>query len=171
MHGSMMATLPPSPIMLLAFGEMSMRKILPPEVEAKRIKVPGFEIGHGPNGAFLIRGPTGADLRIIASDGLDPRAEGWEHVSVSVRHRIPNWTEMSMAKDMFFEPEETVLQLHVPRSQWIDNNPRVLHLWRHPNHVIPLPPPILVGIREDGTYANAAEAEAGYFRAVARGQV
>ena len=81
-------------------------------------------------------------LRIIASWGMD-----WDHVSVSLRNRCPTWGEMDHVKRMFFDDEEAVMQLHPPRSQWINNHPYCLHLWRPQNEGILLPPSILVGIR------------------------
>jgi len=54
--------------------------------------------------------PTSGDpMMIVASDGA-----GWDHVSVSLRHRAPNWPEMEFVKRRFFNDGETVMQLHVP---------------------------------------------------------
>lgn len=78
-------------------------------------------------------------LQIIASDQL-----GWDHVSVSLNHRIPNWTEMSYIKNLFFEPHEWAYQLHAPPSDHINLHPYVLHLWRPQDQEIPLPPSIMV---------------------------
>jgi hypothetical protein len=90
-------------------------------------------------------GPPPSLLLVIASDGIDPDAENWEHVSVSAHGRPPFWEEMAYIKDLFWEPEETVIQFHPPRSKYINCHPWCLHLWR--NRVFPsiLPPPRLVG--------------------------
>jgi len=86
------------------------------------------------DGAFKVR-----NLTVIASCGL-----GWDHVSVSMRDRCPTWKEMELVKHLFFLPEETAMQLHVPRTDHINIHPFVLHLWR-PQHVsIPRPPEELV---------------------------
>jgi hypothetical protein len=45
---------------------------------------------------------------------------------------------------LFFEDEETVLQLHPPKSKWINIHPNVLHLWRPTRFQVPLPPEITV---------------------------
>jgi hypothetical protein len=46
-------------------------------------------------GAFILLGPCGRELTIIVSDGVDPDAGGWEHVSVSIKGKNPpNWEEM-----------------------------------------------------------------------------
>lgn len=81
-------------------------------------------------------------LGIIASWGL-----GWEHVSVSRRDATPSWAEMDHVKRLFWDDEEAAMQLHPPRSQWVNNHPYCLHLWRPIDTDIPLPPSVLVGIK------------------------
>lgn len=97
-------------------------------------------------GAFQIPGPCGVDLHILASPGDANFDIPWEHVSVSVKNRCPNWTEMCFVKGLFWDAEETVMQLHPPQSKWINNHPYCLHLWRPQKQEIPLPPEIAVGI-------------------------
>jgi hypothetical protein len=97
-------------------------------------------------GAFIVPGPCGRELLIIASPGDADENIPWEHVSVSLPNRCPNWPEMSFVKDLFWDMEETVMQLHPPRSQWINQHPFCLHLWRPLNAEIPLPPRIAVGM-------------------------
>lgn len=99
-------------------------------------------------GAFRMPGPCGSELVVIASPGDANESIPWEHVSVSTRHRTPNWKEMCYVKDLFWEPWETVMQLHPPRAEWINNHPHCLHMWRPLNEKIPLPPPIAVGFKE-----------------------
>lgn len=65
--------------------------------------------------------------------------EHFEHVSVSLGYRCPRWDEMCWVKDLFFEPEECVMQLHVPRSQHINDHPYCLHLWRPTKTPVPMP--------------------------------
>jgi len=82
---------------------------------------------------------------VVASDG-----GGWDHVSVSPcsrkRQSCPTWEEMCAIKDMFFEPEERVVQYHPPRSEYVNLHPYCLHLWRPNNGVeMPYPPSIFVG--------------------------
>lgn len=102
----------------------------------------------GLNGAFLFSKP-GEARRIfcIVSDELD-----WKHVSVSFgpNKSVPSWEVMCWVKEIFFEPEETAMQLHPPRSQWISNHPGCLHLWAPLKEKIPLPPSIMVGIQALG---------------------
>lgn len=135
-----------------------MRKSTPAVLElARRREVFGF----GLNGIFEPMGPCGERLRIIASTAdIDPRiSQGWEHVSVSTRRRTPNWREMCFVKDLFWEPHETVMQLHPPESEWISNHPYCLHLWRHVSREIPMPPSIMVGRQEIGDMSKMTEAQ------------
>ena len=95
---------------------------------------------YGPEGAFMVWGPKGTRLRIIGSIG-----EGWEHVSVSIEHRIPNWEEMCFVKDLFWEEEETVAQYHPRRSAYVNCHPHCLHLWKPMGMEYDLPGEHLIG--------------------------
>lgn len=55
----------------------------------------------------------------------------WDHVSVSLPGRCPNWNEMCIIKDLFFSPDETVVQFHPKKSEYVDIHPYCLHLWQH----------------------------------------
>lgn len=94
-------------------------------------------------GRFLIPGPCGRDLLVIASAGDE--TVPWEHVSVSLPNRCPNWPEMCHIKDLFWAEEEPVMQLHPPKSDYVNFHPNCLHLWKPLNAEIPLPPSIAVG--------------------------
>lgn len=112
-----------------------------PNERVERFRVAGHRT-NGNNGHFMIDCPaTRTILAVIASDGA-----GWEHVSVHVHGvaRCPNWTEMGWVKDLFWEREEAVMQLHPPESQYRNIHPYVLHLWRPLLIEIPLPPLMLV---------------------------
>lgn len=105
---------------------------------AKRIPLPasmGGGVGDNSGGAFIVPLNNGEILRVIAANG-----EGWDHVSVSLAHRIPTWEEMSLIKRIFFKNDETAMQLHVPIKKHINVHPYVLHLWRPHNEKIPMPP-------------------------------
>ena len=97
-------------------------------------------------GAFEITYPgTGYHLRVIATDGLGGAfSDVWEHVSVSLRNRCPNWAEMSFIKDLFWDETETVMQLHVPKADHKNCHPYCLHLWKPRDLVIPRPPALAV---------------------------
>lgn len=79
-------------------------------------------------------------LTVIASAG-----KGWEHVSVSTQNRTPTWAEMEHIKRLFFNDDETVMQLHVPPSEHVNRHEYCLHLWRPIGVEIPRPPAIFVG--------------------------
>ena len=126
-----------------------MRSQLSDMIEIGRVREGawGSHRRDGLNGAFLIAGPLGAELRIIASDGIDMVAQGWEHVSVSIHNRCPNWPEMTYVKNLFWGEEETVIQFHPPKSEYVNCHPNTLHLWRHRINAIATPPSILVGLK------------------------
>jgi len=118
---------------------------IPAQAEEYRLRTGDYASTPGkPYGAFLMPGPCGEALTIMATDGADT---AWEHVSVSTRRRIPNWTEMSFVKDLFWEPEDCVVQFHPPRSQYVNTYSRVLHLWKWRSGEFPLPPVELVGVK------------------------
>lgn len=106
----------------------------------------GYRIHGGPgdagNGAFKVY-VGGRSFFCIASNG-----GGWEHVSVSPCNRKratpPTWAEMCEIKHMFFEDEEAVVQYHPPKSEYVNNHPYCLHLWRPTSQDIPTPPKIFV---------------------------
>ena len=120
-----------------------MKRRLDPKIRLKRVKHPMHNVmGDDSNGAFVLRGPLGRDLFVMVSDGL-----GWDHVSASLVQKEltepPSWEEMCWLKDQFFEPEETVIQYHPPKSQYV-NFSECLHLWRPQDQTIPMPPLVLV---------------------------
>lgn len=115
--------------------------------EPHRIQMGGYESRYGDSyGAFCIPcRATGRTLNVLAQDGRNSREDlgdawAWDHVSVSTEKRIPLWAEMAFVKDVFWLPEETVMQLHVPTKQHINVHPFTLHLWRPLLVEIPLPP-------------------------------
>lgn len=120
------------------------------------------DASYGNNGHFLIRHGdiNGYVFHVIASDG-----GGWCHVSVSLLNyipkkdhgkryykvyavrRTPTWEEMNAIKNLFWGPEDVVMQLHPKQSEYVNVHPFTLHLWQ-PNTealVIPTPPKEFVG--------------------------
>lgn len=101
---------------------------------------------HGFNGMFEFSIPGEARrIRCVASDG-----EGWQHVSVSFGRdskTAPSWELMCKIKDLFWEDEDQVIQFHPPKSQYVNNHPYCLHLWRCTDgRETPTPPMNMVGI-------------------------
>lgn len=94
----------------------------------------------GASGAFCFV-KNNIQYRIIASN-----EQGWEHVSVTLnKKRCPDWEEMCMIKQLFWDKEDCVVQYHPPESENISYHPYCLHLWRPTDQVIPQPPSIFVG--------------------------
>jgi len=117
---------------ILAFG-------LPAHMEKWRVELPGYPPGDEQNGAIFWK-PEG--ITVLFSNGLS-----WEHVSVSRKKRTPSWDDMHRIKELFWQPEDVVIQFHPPRSEYVNNHQHCLHLWRPMNGEIITPPSILVGIK------------------------
>lgn len=99
---------------------------------------------------------TNTMLFVIATSGNPPLlgTEIWEHVSArafddaksaSPKERTPTWDEMCFLKDIFWHPEECVIQYHPPKSQYVNVHPHVLHLWRQAGVDMPTPPKGYIG--------------------------
>lgn len=124
----------------------------------------------GNNGAFHVESPEpGWRLALICSDGSEAPHEPtwqWEHVSVhayreqrievvgllgrgskpGMKMRTPTWKEMTFVKALCWDDEDVVIQFHPRKSEYVNNHPHVLHLWRPTHATIPTPPPELVGV-------------------------
>lgn len=102
-------------------------------------------------GAFEIKWPDTdyhCILYVIASDGAGI-GQGWEHVSVHGHggrgNFTPSWNQMCFIKDLFWDAEDTVIQYHPPKSQYVNVHKNTLHLWRNPKVAIVTPPKMLIG--------------------------
>lgn len=91
---------------------------------------------------------------VICSNG-----GGWEHVSVCpYKHHItPSWEDMCKIKDMFWHDDECVVQYHPPKSDYVNNMPNCLHLWKPIDCELPAPPSIMVGVRKGQTRESVKE--------------
>ncbi len=77
-------------------------------------------------------------------------AGGWEHISIDGKHRMPTWEEMCQLKDMFFTEEECCVQYHPPKSEYVNNIPYCLHIWKpieKYSGILPIPPSLFVGVK------------------------
>ena len=96
---------------------------------------------YGNNGAFIVQlKALRQRVMVIASD-----EGGWEHVSVSREDRTPTWAEMCEVKDLFFGPDEWVMQYHPAAADYVNFHPYCLHLWRPVGIAMPTPPAWMVG--------------------------
>ena len=96
-----------------------------------------LEEGH--DGGWFEVVLKGRTLRVVASFG-----GGWDHVSVSLKTRVPSWREMEYVKRLFFEDHEWAIQLHAPPAEHINIHPNTLHLWRSQAVPMTLPPEWMV---------------------------
>ena len=72
------------------------------------------------------------DLAVVIS--LEPQKSPsvrWLHASASFGDHTPSWSDMSEVKETFFGAETMAVQMHAPRSQWVNEHPYTLHLWRN----------------------------------------
>jgi hypothetical protein len=120
------------------------------ELEKYRVSPKGYESKAGDRfGWFLwLRGKT--QIRAMVTDGDEEHP--WEHVSITVAYqngkkwveRDPRWEEMCWIKSLFWGPEECVVQFHPPESNYVNNHPHCLHLWKSKSGAFPMPPTICV---------------------------
>ena len=110
------------------------------EIKASGRVLIGDVTDDGFSGEIHIPSFTGT---VIASTGA-----GWDHVSVCPYKKriIPSWEDMCMVKDIFFYDSEAAIQIHPPKSEYVNNMPNCLHLWKCNYKEMVLPPAILVGI-------------------------
>ena len=117
---------------------------LTPNQEINRYRAAHPALGRSPKGAnygyFMVR-VDGTLLHVIADDGAET---DWEHVSVSLPGRCPTWGEMCRVKDLFWGPDETVIQFHPRKTSYVNTHPFCLHLWRKRGSCYELPPGILI---------------------------
>lgn len=116
-----------------------------------RIKTPTYRFpqricsteAFGFNGFFVFT-INGVTVKCMACD-----QEDWKHVSVSRddSRKPPPWETMCSVKDLFFEPEDWVVQFHPAKSEYVNYHPGCLHLWRYTGTEFkqPTPPSIMVG--------------------------
>ncbi len=116
----------------------------------KNHKILGSNSSAGNNGFFIIphyKIPF-YSINCKASDGA-----GWEHVSVSITstqrkvERCPTWEEMCYVKNLFWHEDETVIQIHPAKSEYVNNHEYCLHLWRPTNGAVPVPDSLMVGLK------------------------
>lgn len=75
----------------------------------------------------------GRNLNVFAD-----KIAGYEHVSVSLPNRNPNWDEMCFVKDLFWDEEEMCIQFHPKKSQYVNLHSHCLHIWKPCDEVIEL---------------------------------
>lgn len=110
-----------------------------------------------PDGRYWIHHQSIADYyyHVLVSTGL-----GWEHLSVTIHkvkkgqgktvkkpvERCCTWGEMCYLKNIFWNPDECVVQYHPPMQDYVSNHEYCLHLWRPTEVELPKPEAIMVGL-------------------------
>jgi len=69
-------------------------------------------------------------FKCVASVHTRPGLPDLEHVSVQGKKGTPSWEVMCAIKDIFWEPEDEVIQYHPKKSEYVNMHPNVLHMWR-----------------------------------------
>lgn len=66
----------------------------------------------------------------------------WEHafLDLELLNRTPTWREMNVLKRFYWKHNETVIQIHPKRSEYVNFNKYRLHLWKQHNTNFKLPP-------------------------------
>lgn len=84
------------------------------------------------SGMGFVKLPDCGTCSVIFGSGED----GYEHISVSPKHkfRIPSWEDMCVLKEIFFEDEEEVYQIHPKKSEYVNLSKNCLHLWKPIGH-------------------------------------
>lgn len=99
-------------------------------------------------GAGIIKLPRDNKLGYTKATIIWSIGAGWDHVSVCpLNGSMPKWEDMCMIKDMFFEDDEWVVEFHPAKSEYVNNMPNCLHLWRPQDEKMPTPPSILTGVK------------------------
>ena len=128
-----------------------MKKLLDEILVCKRLNADliTFDGGRG-----IIHMPTWSGSIVWSYGG------GWDHVSVApFKKRItPSWDDMCMIKDIFFYEHETVVQYHPAKSEYVNNMPNCLHLWRPNKEKMLIPPSVMTGVR-DGQSIESVKSE------------
>jgi len=100
---------------------------------------------HDQYGVFII--PWGYPF---IAQCIVSKENGWEHVSVTIIEqpsndsRTPTWDEMSRIKDLFWNENETTVQFHPKKSEYVNNHEHVLHIWKQVGKDFTLPPKELI---------------------------
>ena len=110
----------------------------------------GSNGSYGNNGFFEIPHYkiNNYSINCIISNG-----GGWEHVSVSISstkrkvERCPTWEEMCFVKNTFWSEDETVIEYHPAKEDYINMHEYVLHLWKPIGIKLPSPPSIMIGYK------------------------
>lgn len=96
--------------------------------ELPRVLPAGWrEVERGEDGARYYN--TARSLAVIVSIAVEQDRRRWLHMSCSHIERIPTWEELRDAKDVFIGRDRVALQVLPRQRDYVNIDPRVLHLW------------------------------------------
>lgn len=119
-------------------------------IERNRVRSGDYQSSTGDKFGAFVFSEKFVNIVCIVDGG---EISGWEHVSISIKERLrdgqvrevtPSWKLMCEIKKAFWDEEECVMQLHPPKSEYVNNCNSCLHLWKPVNMEIPRPAQILV---------------------------
>lgn len=98
-------------------------------------------IGKGIDGAMFNVRINYRLYNVIASNG-----GGWDHVSIDPINQghAPTWDVMCVLKDICFNDDETVIEYHPAKENYVNIAENCLHLWKPQNTAIAVPPKLFV---------------------------
>lgn len=68
------------------------------------------------------------NLRVIISGALEEDNKRWIHVSVSREYGLPNWSDLTLVKNLFIGEDKTAIQVFPSKDKYV-NIADVLHIW------------------------------------------
>jgi hypothetical protein len=104
----------------LRYGIDALPKVLPPGWQKMRDQ-------H--DGAFFRNAMTGQTIIMSAHLENGDSGRRWLHMSTAFPNRMPTWAELVEAKEIFLGQHSKAVNVIPPRSEYVNINPYVLHLW------------------------------------------
>ena len=98
---------------------------------------------------------TRVKLNFILSWGA-----GWEHCSVSITDRYkrtPSWEQMCFIKNSFWNEDECCVEYHPAKKDYVNNHEYCLHIWKPIEQELPMPPSIMVGLKNNYSFNELLE--------------
>ena len=119
----------------------------PVDIRLEKWRVNAIPALASPSGAdfgwFHIPSPFAKSVLKVLSSGAE-NSETWEHVSIAIEDRCPTWQEMAFVKKLFWGDDETVVQFHSKKSEYVNCHEFRLHLWKRRGMEFELPPRDLI---------------------------
>lgn len=87
-------------------------------------------VERGGDGAkYVLRGVATGPLTVIVSAARELDGKRWLHVSVARPHRLPEWSDLRMVKDLFMGKDRMAVQILPSERKHVNLHPFCLHLW------------------------------------------